>query len=44
MSRLTRQEQWFVAMVIGLLLVGWGVKTYRTMHPPATAPAQLTER
>jgi hypothetical protein len=38
MNRLTRQEQWVLCIVLGLLLTGWAVKVYRTAHPPA-APA-----
>lgn len=32
---LTRQEQLVLCAVLGLLLVGWAVKTYRAAHPPA---------
>jgi hypothetical protein len=32
--RLTRQEQLVLCIVLGLLLTGWAVKTYRTAHPP----------
>jgi hypothetical protein len=38
-NRLTKQEQLFLAVVLGLLLTGWAVKTYRTAHPP-TATVQ----
>jgi hypothetical protein len=34
-NRLTKQEQLFLVIVLGLLLTGWAVKTYRTAHPPA---------
>ncbi len=34
MSRLTRQEQTVLCVVLSLLLVGWAVKTYRASHPP----------
>jgi len=37
MNRLTRQEQMVLGIVLGLLLTGWAVKTYRTAHPPAPA-------
>jgi hypothetical protein len=30
---LTKQEQWVLALVLGLLLLGWAVKAYRTAHP-----------
>ena len=36
MNRLTKQEQLFLCIVLGLLLTGWAVKTYRTAHPPQT--------
>lgn len=41
MIRLTKQEQLVLCVVLGLLLTGWLVKTYRTAHPPviATQPA-----
>jgi hypothetical protein len=31
---LTKQEQTVLILVLGLLLVGWAVKYYRTAHPP----------
>jgi hypothetical protein len=34
-NRLTKQEQLFLIVVLGLLLTGWLVKFYRTSHPPA---------
>jgi len=37
MLRLTKQEQLVLCLVLGLLLTGWAVKTYRLAHPPATA-------
>jgi hypothetical protein len=33
-SHLTKQEQFVLCVVIGLLLTGWAVKTYRQAHPP----------
>jgi hypothetical protein len=36
---LTKQEQLVLCIVLGLLLTGWAVKTYRTAHP-ATAPVE----
>jgi hypothetical protein len=42
-NRLTRQEQWVLGIVFGLLLTGWAVKAYRTAHPPA-APVPLSEQ
>jgi hypothetical protein len=33
---LTKQEQLVLGLVLGLLLTGWAVKTYRTAHPPVT--------
>ncbi|MCB1128216.1 MAG: hypothetical protein KDM81_17110 [Verrucomicrobiae bacterium] len=38
MARLTKQEQLVLCCVIGLLLVGWAVKAWRTAHPPSTVP------
>jgi hypothetical protein len=35
MSRLTKQEQMVLCIILGLLLTGWAVKTYRTAHPNA---------
>jgi hypothetical protein len=37
---LTKQEQLFLCIVLGLLLTGWAVKTWRTAHPPAAATRQ----
>jgi hypothetical protein len=37
MSRLTRQEQMVLCVVIGLLLTGWAVKWYRAAHAPQAA-------
>jgi hypothetical protein len=34
-NRLTKQEQLVLCIVLGLLLTGWAVKTYRTARPPA---------
>jgi len=39
-SRLTKQEQLVLCIVLGLLLTGWAVKTYRAAHP-ATAVTQV---
>ena len=36
-NRLTKQEQWVLGVVLGLLLIGLAVKSYRAAHPPATA-------
>ena len=33
MTRLTRQEQIVLCVMIVLLLIGLGVKAYRTAHP-----------
>jgi len=40
MSRLTKQEQMVLCIILGLLLTGWAVKIYRTAHP-ATAVTQV---
>ena len=39
MNVLTKQEQLVLSVVLGLLLLGWAVKTYRAAHPPVTATA-----
>jgi hypothetical protein len=39
-NRLTKQEQMFLIIVLGLLLTGWAVKTYRTVHPPSATIEQ----
>jgi hypothetical protein len=36
-NRLTKQEQLVLCIIIGLLLLGWTVKIYRTAHPPNLA-------
>jgi hypothetical protein len=41
-NRLTKQEQMVLCIILGLLLTGWGVKAYRTAHPPAPAAKQAT--
>jgi hypothetical protein len=38
---LTKQQQLVLCTILGLLLVGWVVKAYRTAHPPATPAVQL---
>jgi len=35
---LTKQEQLVLCIVLGLLLTGWAVKTYRAAHPPGMKP------
>jgi len=35
---LTKQEQMVLCLIFVLLLTGWGVKTWRTAHPPAPVP------
>jgi hypothetical protein len=37
MSYLTKQEQLVLCIVLGLLLTGWAVKTYRLAHPAPVA-------
>jgi hypothetical protein len=39
-NRLTKQEQMFLIVVLGLLLTGLVVKTYRTAHPPTVTIEQ----
>jgi uncharacterized membrane protein (DUF4010 family) len=36
-NRLTKQEQLVLCIVLGLLLAGWAVKTYRAAHPTTVA-------
>jgi hypothetical protein len=36
-NRLTKQEQLVLCIIVGLLLLGWTVKVYRTAHPPSLA-------
>ena len=36
-NRLTKQEQLVLCIIVGLLLLGWTVKVYRTAHPPRLA-------
>jgi hypothetical protein len=40
---LTKQEQTVLCVIIGLLLVGWAVQTWRTAHPPAPAMDQVKD-
>jgi len=40
MNVLTKQEQLVLCLVLGLLLMGWAVKSYRAAHP---APATLVQ-
>jgi hypothetical protein len=37
MNWLTKQEQWVICVVIGLLATGLLVKFYRAAHPPVEA-------
>lgn len=39
MNALTSQEKWVLCLVLGLLLTGWAVKTYRAAHPTAQSVA-----
>ena len=43
MMHLTKQEQLVLCVIIGLLLVGWAVKTWRTAHPPPLAAEQVKD-
>jgi hypothetical protein len=43
MGHLTKQEQLVLCAVIGLLLVGWVVKTWRTANPPPLAVEQVKD-
>ena len=44
MVRLTKQEQWVLCAVFGLLLTGWAVKAYRIAHPPAEQVETATQK
>jgi hypothetical protein len=37
MKGLTKQEQLVLCVVLGLLLTGWAVKTWRNSHPAPVA-------
>jgi len=39
-NHLTKQEQLVLCIVLGLLLTGWAVKTWRAAHPPPVATQQ----
>jgi hypothetical protein len=41
-NRLTKQEQLVLCIVLGLLLTGWAVKTYRDAHPTATVSQSVS--
>jgi hypothetical protein len=41
MDRLTRREQLVVCIILGLLLTGWAVKTYRQSRPPERVAREL---
>jgi hypothetical protein len=40
-NRLTKQEQLVLCIVLGLLLTGWAVKSYRTAHPAPVVTQQV---
>jgi hypothetical protein len=42
MNYLTKQEQFVLCVVLGLLLIGWVVKAYRVAHPPVAAVQPVT--
>jgi len=39
-NRLTKQEQLVLCVVLGLLLCGWAIKSYRAAHPPVQTARQ----
>jgi len=41
MLRLTKHEQLVLGVVLSLLLVGWAVKTWRTVHPSAASNERM---
>jgi hypothetical protein len=42
MNVLTKQEQLVLSLVLGLLLMGWAVKSYRAAHPPRSVVQSAT--
>jgi hypothetical protein len=40
---LTKQEQLVLSIVMGLLLTGWAVKTWRAAHPAATEQNEVAK-
>jgi hypothetical protein len=40
MHRLTKQEQLVLCLAAALLVIGWGVKLYRSTRPPVIATQQ----
>lgn len=42
-SWLTKQERRVLLFVIGLLLTGWAVRTYRISHPPETTAVSVEQ-
>jgi hypothetical protein len=40
---LTKQERLVLCMVLGLLLTGWAVKSYRIAHPPTVLVQEVKE-
>jgi hypothetical protein len=40
MNWLTKQEQLVLGVIVGMLLTGWAVKTYRAAHPPTPVVVQ----
>jgi len=40
LKHLTKHQRTVLCVVVGLLLTGWAVKTFRTAHPPPAAPAK----
>lgn len=42
MFKLTKQERTVLIAILLLLATGWGVKAYRTAHPPQLPQAEET--
>lgn len=39
---MTHQEKRVLCLILGLLLLGWAVKTYRVAYPPAATEHSST--
>ncbi len=43
MFGLTRQQKWIIGLAVGLLLLGWVVKTWRLAEPKPAPAVQTAE-
>jgi hypothetical protein len=44
MIHLTKHEQLVLCVILGLLLTGWAVKSWRTAHPPSSPAATAPDK